>query len=103
MKATDYLKSWAAIYRKDLTENIMPFWLKYGLDHKYGGIYTCLDREGRLMDTTKSVWFQGRFGLSLLMLTITQKKIQTGQPHQKVAQTSSKPIVQMLMDIYISK
>ena len=62
MKATDYLKSWAAIYRKDLTENIMPFWLKYGLDHKYGGIYTCLDREGRLMDTTKSVWFQGRFG-----------------------------------------
>lgn len=40
----------------------MPFWLKYGLDRKNGGIYTCLNRDGSLMDTTKSVWFQGRFG-----------------------------------------
>ena len=62
MNATDYLQTWAKSYRQDFTENIMPFWLKYGLDHKHGGVYTCLDREGRLMDTTKSVWFQGRFG-----------------------------------------
>ena len=41
--------------------NIMPFWLKYGLDKVNGGIYTCVDRDGSLMDTTKSVWFQGRF------------------------------------------
>ena len=27
----------------------------------YGGVYTCVDRNGELMDTTKSVWFQGRF------------------------------------------
>lgn len=26
-----------------------------------GGVYTCVDRNGELMDTTKSVWFQGRF------------------------------------------
>lgn len=39
----------------------MPFWLKNGLDTQHGGLYTCLDREGKLMDTTKSVWFQGRF------------------------------------------
>lgn len=62
MNARNYLKTWAASYRNDFQENIMPFWLKYGLDRKHGGIYTCLDREGRLMDTTKSVWFQGRFG-----------------------------------------
>jgi N-acylglucosamine 2-epimerase len=30
------------------------------LDRENGGVYTCLDREGRLMDSTKSVWFQGR-------------------------------------------
>lgn len=36
--------------------------MNHGLDRENGGIYTCLDREGRLMDTTKSVWFQGRFG-----------------------------------------
>ncbi|GAE20980.1 N-acylglucosamine 2-epimerase [Bacteroides pyogenes JCM 10003] len=40
----------------------MPFWLKNGLDRKHGGVYTCVDRDGTLMDTTKSVWFQGRFG-----------------------------------------
>ena len=39
----------------------MPFWMKYGLDRENGGVYTCVDRDGSLMDTTKSVWFQGRF------------------------------------------
>ena len=57
-----YLESWQATYQKDLTENILPFWLKNGLDKENGGIYTCLDREGRLYDPTKSVWFQGRAG-----------------------------------------
>ncbi|MDE7443525.1 MAG: AGE family epimerase/isomerase, partial [Muribaculaceae bacterium] len=40
----------------------MPFWMNHGLDRENGGVYTCLDRDGTLMDTTKSVWFQGRFG-----------------------------------------
>ena len=62
MNTTDYLKNWAASYRNDLTGNILPFWLEHGLDRVHGGVYTCLDREGRLMDGTKSVWFQGRFG-----------------------------------------
>lgn len=57
----EYLQSWATSYKNDLTENILPFWLQNGLDKKHGGVYTCLDRKGNLMDTTKSVWFQGRF------------------------------------------
>lgn len=55
-----YLQEWGEKYRKDLVDNILPFWLKHGLDRVNGGVYTCVDREGRLMDTTKSVWFQGR-------------------------------------------
>ena len=61
MNVKKYIKSWAESYKKDLTENIMPFWMKYGLDRENGGVYTCVDRDGSLMDTTKSVWFQGRF------------------------------------------
>ena len=61
MNVKKYIKSWAESYKKDLTENIMPFWMKYGLDRDNGGVYTCVDRDGSLMDTTKSVWFQGRF------------------------------------------
>ena len=56
------LMAQAAWYERELTENILPFWLKYGLDRVHGGVYTCLDRDGTLMDPTKSVWFQGRFG-----------------------------------------
>ncbi|MBD5323798.1 MAG: N-acylglucosamine 2-epimerase [Bacteroides sp.] len=55
-----YLKEWRERYQRDLTGDILPFWLNHGLDKVNGGVYTCVDREGRLMDSTKSVWFQGR-------------------------------------------
>lgn len=55
-----YLEEWRERYRRDLTENILPFWLQHGLDRTHGGVYTCLDQKGELMDNTKSVWFQGR-------------------------------------------
>ncbi len=62
MDSLNYLRTWATSYKKDVVENIMPFWLAHGLDTKHGGVYTCVDRDGSLIDTTKSVWFQGRFG-----------------------------------------
>lgn len=65
MDTQTYLSYWASCYRHDLCENILPFWLRHGLDRENGGVYTCLDREGRLMDPTKSVWFQGRFAFTL--------------------------------------
>ena len=39
----------------------MPFWMEHGWDKVNGGVYTCLDRDGSLMDSSKSVWFQGRY------------------------------------------
>ena len=52
----------AATYAHQLTDKdgILEFWLQHGMDRENGGVYTCVDREGRLMDSTKSVWFQGR-------------------------------------------
>ena len=61
MDIRQYVRQWADTYRHDLCDNIMPFWLNHGLDREHGGVYTCLNRDGSLMDTTKSVWFQGRF------------------------------------------
>ena len=55
------MTGWSQKYRDDLVNDIMPFWLKNGLDRVNGGVYTCVDRDGSLIDTTKSVWFQGRF------------------------------------------
>ena len=38
------------------------FWLRNGMDREHGGVYTCLDRYGRVYSTDKSVWMQGRCG-----------------------------------------
>ena len=47
-------------YKKELIENILPFWLNYAIDHQNGGIYTQLDEKGTIYGKDKSVWFQGR-------------------------------------------
>ena len=49
-------------YRDTLLTDVIPFWLKHGMDRKHGGIITSLDRNGSILDTDKSVWFQGRAG-----------------------------------------
>ena len=41
-------------------DTCVDFWLKNGMDEVNGGVYTCLDREGKIFSTDKSVWMQGR-------------------------------------------
>lgn len=47
-------------YKKELVENVLPFWEKYSVDKEYGGYLTCLDRDGSVFDTDKFMWLQGR-------------------------------------------
>ena len=54
------LKSLSNLYRDELLENVVPFWLTKSQDSEYGGYFTCLDREGNIFDTDKFVWLQGR-------------------------------------------
>ena len=65
----------ARLYRDTLLDDVMPFWLKYGIDHEHGGIITALDRDGSILDTDKSVWFQGRAGwmFATLYNTVEQR------------------------------
>lgn len=64
MNTEKYLLDCKATYRASLLDDILPFWLRHGFDRANGGVYTCVDRDGNLMDTTKSVWFQGRCAFS---------------------------------------
>ncbi|MBK5202079.1 MAG: AGE family epimerase/isomerase [Spirochaetaceae bacterium] len=48
------------LYINQLINGELEFWLKYGMDGINGGIYTALDEDGSIIDTDKSVWFQGR-------------------------------------------
>lgn len=43
-------------------DRCVNFWLNNGMDKEHGGVYTCLDREGKVYSTDKSVWMQGRCG-----------------------------------------
>lgn len=47
-------------YKRELLGNVMPFWVKHSNDEKYGGFFTCLDRDGSVFDTDKFMWLQGR-------------------------------------------
>ena len=50
----------ALLYKNELYNNIIPFWLEKSQDNVYGGYYSCLDREGNVYDTDKFIWLQGR-------------------------------------------
>ena len=65
MAENDDIQEFCGKCRRELLENILPFWMERGWDREHGGVYTCLDRDGTLMDPTKSVWFQGRFAYVL--------------------------------------
>jgi N-acylglucosamine 2-epimerase len=56
------LPRYGAIYRDALLNDVIPFWLRHGFDRERGGMLTALDRDGSLLDSDKSVWFQGRAG-----------------------------------------
>ncbi|MFI3175424.1 MAG: AGE family epimerase/isomerase [Bacillota bacterium] len=45
---------------KEELDKCIQFWIANGLDEKNGGVFTCLDREGKVYSTDKSVWMQGR-------------------------------------------
>ena len=48
------------LYRAELLERTIPFWLKYGLDWTHGGICTCISDEGKVLSGDKYVWSQLR-------------------------------------------
>ncbi|MEI7437061.1 MAG: ATPase, T2SS/T4P/T4SS family, partial [bacterium] len=50
----------AGQYRSALFNDIVPFWLKNSPDQEHGGFLTSLDRTGKVYDTDKFMWLQGR-------------------------------------------
>ena len=48
------------IYKKELLDDVIPFWMKHSIDEEKGGYFNCLDRLGNVFDTDKFMWLQGR-------------------------------------------
>lgn len=55
----EYFENLLSFYEKEL-DNTLDFWYNHGYDKVNGGFYTCLERNGDVYDTDKSVWAQGR-------------------------------------------
>jgi len=58
----------ARFYRGSLLEDCTKFWFPRCLDCAKGGYRHCLDRDGSVLDTDKSVWAQGRMAWMLATL-----------------------------------
>ncbi|MCB0257953.1 MAG: AGE family epimerase/isomerase, partial [Anaerolineae bacterium] len=52
--------AWLDLYRAELLERTVPFWLTHALDWQYGGITTCLSDAGDIISTDKYMWSQLR-------------------------------------------
>ena len=63
-----------SIYRDGLLNDTLPFWIEHCVDRECGGFFSCLDRDGSIIDTDKSVWVQGRFSWLLATLYSTVEK-----------------------------
>jgi len=48
------------IYKNELFDSVIPFWLNNSPDREYGGYFSCLERNGTVFDTDKYSWMQGR-------------------------------------------
>lgn len=48
------------LYRSELRENVLPFWMRHSMDAEHGGTFSCLDRDGSVWDTKKYVWMMAR-------------------------------------------
>jgi len=53
-------KRYLQIYKDNLINSVIPFWVKNSPDYDNGGTFTCLDRDGSVYDSKKYIWLQGR-------------------------------------------
>ena len=49
------------LYKSELFEKTLPFWINNCVDKEFGGFTMALDRQGKIIDTDKGMWQQGRF------------------------------------------
>lgn len=49
MAATLDLTTLGAFYRRQLLEDVLPFWFPRAYDEKNGGLYHCFDADGTLV------------------------------------------------------
>ncbi|MGI6339244.1 MAG: AGE family epimerase/isomerase [Bacteroidales bacterium] len=75
-------KKLASLYRDELLDNVLPFWMNNSIDRECGGYFTCLNREGKVFDTDKFIWLQGR---QVWMFSMLYNKVEHRQEWLDIA------------------
>jgi len=60
MSKTEVMNNYKKRFHEELFDSCIPFWLENGPDKEYGGMLTCLNREGNITSHDKGGWQQGR-------------------------------------------
>src|SRR5690606_33802045 len=68
--------NYTQLYKENLLNQVIPFWLNNSGDNENGGYFTCLDRNGNVYDTDKFMWLQCRqvWTFSMLYQNVEQKQ-----------------------------
>ena len=72
------MHSYAALYKNELLEQVIPFWEKYSLDPLNGGYFSCLTPLGKVYDKDKFIWLQAR--QAWMFSTLSISKASTSKP-----------------------
>ena len=60
MQITPRFTDLLAIYRAELLERVVPFWLEHAVDWQHGGLLTCIADDGTVLSSDKYLWSQLR-------------------------------------------
>ena len=72
------MHSYAALYKNELLEQVIPFWEKYSLDPLNGGYFSCLTPLGKVYDKDKFIWLQAR--QAWMFATLSKSRAATSKP-----------------------
>jgi N-acylglucosamine 2-epimerase len=56
----EFIRHCRQLYRRTLLEDVVPFWMRHGIDRQYGGIGNTIDDLGKPYGHDKFLWSQGR-------------------------------------------
>lgn len=58
--SNEQFDSYRQLYKRELLNEVLPFWEKHSIDQDFGGYFTCLLADGTVYDTDKFIWLQAR-------------------------------------------
>jgi N-acylglucosamine 2-epimerase len=72
------------LYRETLLNDIIPFWENASQDNSNGGYFTCLNTKGKVFETDKFIWLQGR---QAWMFSMLYNKVEQKEQWLKIAKS----------------